>query len=328
MGLGSFFKKILNNEDQVARGRTVNSPVKSPVTDEPDGDGPDLWEPFARVYMVELLFNDMPLDLHQTQIYKALLAHFGAVDHLGEDKPATQGNRLLQFAFPGKGTVTESGAMPFIMAMMVPDRQNKLPLENEPHYAPSFTQSWLFPDAKEALENCRYSLMVNDMLASGVEYRQRLRMFMRTLYTIVDVLRPVAIHFRHSQQFIKTERFLDNHPDNEDYDLLMGAMNVRFFKSEGEDDTFVMDTLGLVALGVPDLQMHYHGFEPSQVAGVLNGTGHYIFEHGDVIQDGHTLSGWDPEQRWVCQHEASLIEPTRLVLDINPGPPFAAGNRA
>lgn len=329
MGLGSFFKKILNNEEQVARGRRVNSPVAAPADDERESDGPDLWEHFARVYMVELLFKDMPLELHPSQIYKSLLAQFGRVEILGEDKPATHGNRLLQFAFPEKGTSTDAGTMPFIIAMMLPDRQNKLPLHNEPNYAPSFSQSWQFPDAKEALENCRYSLLVNDMLASGVEYKQRLKVFMRSLYTIVDVLRPVAIHFQHSQQFIKTERFLDNHPDNEDYDLLMGPMNVRFFRSEGEEpDTYVIDTLGLVALGIPDLQMHFRGLDPAQVAGVLNGTGHYIFEHGDVIQDGHTLSGWSQEQRWICRHESSLIEPSRVVLDINPGAPNAAGGRS
>lgn len=310
------------------RGRTVNSPVTEPLQDEPEGDSPDLWASFARVYMVELLFKDMPLDLHGWQIYRSLVAQFGQVDRMGEDKPATTGNRLIQFAFPGKGTVTEAGPMPFIMAVMVPDKQNKLPLHNDPLYAPSFQQSWLFPEAKEALEYCRYSVLVNDMLSSGVEYKQRLTTFMRTLYTIVDVLRPVAIHFRHSQQIIKTEHFLDNHPDNPDYDPLLGALNVRMFRSEAEGpETYVMDTLGLVALGVPDLQMHFKGLDPMQVAGVLNGTGHYLFEQGDVIQDGHTLSGWSPEQRWKCRHEASLTEPSRVVIDINPGAPHSAGNR-
>jgi len=34
------------------------------------------------------------------------------------------------------------------------------------------------------------------------------------------------------------------------------------------------------------------------------------------------------EQRWKCQREVSLLSPKREVIDINPGPEFAAGNRS
>jgi len=89
----------------------------------------------------------------------------------------------------------------------------------------------------------------------------------------------------------------------------------------------LMDTIGLAALGLPDLQCHFRNLDVQAVAGMLYNTGLYIFENGDVIEDGHTVAGINPNDKWLCQHEDSLLEPERVVLDVNPGYPFAAGNR-
>jgi hypothetical protein len=89
----------------------------------------------------------------------------------------------------------------------------------------------------------------------------------------------------------------------------------------------VMDSLGLAALGLPDLQCHFRGLDCNAIAGLLHNLGIYLFENGDVIEDGHTIDGIAANQRWRCQHEMSLIGPERAVLDIDPGQPFAAGNR-
>ncbi len=60
---------------------------------------------------------------------------------------------------------------------------------------------------------------------------------------------------------------------------------------------------------------------------MLYNAAYYLFEHGDVIDDGDTIQGIPTDQRWTCQHELALAEPEREVIDINPGPPYAAGNR-
>ena len=87
-----------------------------------------------------------------------------------------------------------------------------------------------------------------------------------------------------------------------------------------------MDTLGLHVLGLPDLQCHFTGLDPNGIARILHNTAAYIYEHGDVIDDGHTISGPDGEA-WRCQHEDTLVPPHRLVLDLDPGDPHAAGTR-
>ena len=88
-----------------------------------------------------------------------------------------------------------------------------------------------------------------------------------------------------------------------------------------------MDTLGLAALGLPDLQCHFHGLDCNDVARLLHNLGLYVFENGDIIEDGHTIDGPKPGDKWRCQHEMALVKPERMVLDINPGAPYAAGNR-
>jgi hypothetical protein len=40
------------------------------------------------------------------------------------------------------------------------------------------------------------------------------------------------------------------------------------------------------------------------------------------------VAGIPPEVKWRCQFEEALFEPKRHVLDINPGPPNAAGKRS
>ena len=88
-----------------------------------------------------------------------------------------------------------------------------------------------------------------------------------------------------------------------------------------------MDTLGLAALGLPDLQCHFRDLIPGEVAALLKNAGYYIFENGDVIENGHTLEGITAGSRWRCQHEESMLKPSRVVLDLDPGPTHAAGNR-
>jgi Domain of unknown function (DUF4261) len=102
---------------------------------------------------------------------------------------------------------------------------------------------------------------------------------------------------------------------------------MRFYTISNSPGDMVMDTLGLAALGLPDLQCHFRGLEPGRVMALLSNAGYYVYERGDVIEVGHTIEGLEPGSRWRCRHEGSLLPPSRAVLDLNPGPPYAAGGR-
>jgi Domain of unknown function (DUF4261) len=173
------------------------------------------------------------------------------------------------------------------------------------------------------------------MMSAGLEYRERLELFQRVLAATLQTASPLAIHWQPTGQCVKPEAFLEavtregyRHP-------LPGAINVRFYRISGyaaqaetKAEDMLADTLGLAALGLPDLQCHFRRLDPNGVVRVLYNAACYLFEKGPVIQDGHTLAGPNPGEKWRCRYENALLGPEREVIDVNPGPPYAAGQRA
>ena len=80
----------------------------------------------------------------------------------------------------------------------------------------------------------------------------------------------------------------------------------------------VLDSLGLHVFGLPDVQCHFVDREPGEIAALLHSTASYLFDAGDVIADGHTISGLDGSGA-TCAGGAALVEPARTVLDIDLG---------
>lgn len=103
------------------------------------------------------------------------------------------------------------------------------------------------------------------------------------------------------------------------------GVNVRFFNVQGTPDS-VVDTLGLYALGLPDVQYHFHSLNPNDVVNHANNVALYQFENNAPIASGHTVGGLEAGEQWKCQYEKSLIQPARDVLDIAAGE-YASGNR-
>jgi Domain of unknown function (DUF4261) len=89
----------------------------------------------------------------------------------------------------------------------------------------------------------------------------------------------------------------------------------------------VMDTLGLHVFGLPDVQCHFKDRQPGEIATMLFTTAVYLFQSGDVIADGNTISGPRADERLVCFHEPALLAPSRRVIDVDLGDPYAAGQR-
>ena len=142
---------------------------------------------------------------------------------------------------------------------------------------------------------------------------------------MLDAAPPDAIHWRPAQQIVNPAALIEASTDAQRF--FAGAVNVRFFNIAGTDGEMLMDTLGLAALGIPDFQCHFRDLDPEGVARVLYNLAFYVFENGDVIEDEHTVEGIEPGSKWHCQHEDSMVEPERVVIDLNPGEPYAAGDR-
>ena len=98
----------------------------------------------------------------------------------------------------------------------------------------------------------------------------------------------------------------------------------------GSDDK-VVDTLGLYAIGLPDVQYHFRGLEPQAVVNHAYNVASYLYAADAPVKSGETIDGiadgrMSREVQWRCQYEDALIQPVRVVMDICPGE-YAAGHR-
>ena len=84
----------------------------------------------------------------------------------------------------------------------------------------------------------------------------------------------------------------------------------------------IVDTLGLYAIGLPDIQYHFHDLDPNAVVNHAYNAAAYIFDTDASIKDGETIDGIseqgiDRSIQWKCQYERSLIQPDRTSVPDN-----------
>lgn len=192
------------------------------------------------------------------------------------------------------------------------------------------SQFWDCPDGERILSECRYHVIANDMLAGGMDYRDRAEMLVHYTEALAELYPSCeAIFFQSSGKMFTREEILNNDFPRE-HRFIYYAVNVRFFNIQGTEDMLI-DTLGMSTLCLPDLQYHFHGVDPNEVVNHAYNLLIYLFENDCPIQNNETVDGIRDgricrEMHWKCQYEDSLIQPARPVLDINMGG-FASGNR-
>lgn len=200
--------------------------------------------------------------------------------------------------------------------------------------ASALGQTWDWPEAAAAVARAKHQVTVNEMMSRLLDAQTRIDLFYEVLRAIVELTpagpasRPLAVHAQHAERMVDPARLIRASGSPELTERLAAFLNVRLFRiTNGQPGDTLMDTRGLAALGLPDLQLHFRDLDPSRVAAMLYNTAHYLLLHGDCVEDGHTIQGLTADQRWHCQHEEALVGPKRVVIDIDPGDPHAAGTR-
>ncbi|SDT14814.1 protein of unknown function [Friedmanniella luteola] len=193
------------------------------------------------------------------------------------------------------------------------------PLGQEGKTLPDVSQTWAWADAEAAVAPCRSSVLVTEVLAAGRTAAERVTSLGEVVAVLVAHTAPRALHWARSQRVSDPATFGAGDLD--------GVINVRMVGDARDEDALAMDTLGLHVFDLPDVQCHFRDREPGEIAELLFATAVYLFDTGDVIEDGNTISGTDGEGRYVCYREASLLDPARLVLDVDLGEPWSAGRR-
>ena len=192
------------------------------------------------------------------------------------------------------------------------------------------SQVWDCPNVDELLDECQYRVFATDMLASGLEPKERADMLVKYVDALLELYPSCkAVVFGPSRKVLSRDT-IENHPDKNVTRFIYYAVNVRYFSIQGTDDMMV-DTLGMSTLFYPDVQYHFHGMNPDEIVNHAYSVLYYIFEHDNPIDDGQTIAGLEngdmnPDIKWAVQYEDSLIQPVRTVIDINMGE-YASGTR-
>ncbi len=267
------------------------------------------------VYMMWLLFREkVPMPSAATLLEK-LQTRFGAVDIVSGK------GGIASFALTNHPVTYADGQQVPSQVMLTECTPVKEPLGD----TIARTQFWDCPNGVELLDSCHWQVMASDFLARGLPPLERADILADWLEIVLELFpHCVAVYFAPSGKLLTPESVREN-PYSGPLRFFHGGVNVRFFNIQGTTDMLV-DSLGMYALGLPDVQYHFHGLDPNEVVLHAYNTALYQFENDAPIESGHTIGGIEPESKWRCRYERALIQPDRDVLDIAAGE-CASGNR-
>lgn len=150
------------------------------------------------------------------------------------------------------------------------------------------SQVWDCSNVDDLLDECQYRVFATDMLASGLEPKERADMLVKYVDALLELYPSCkAVVFGPARKFLSRET-IENHPDKDVTRFIYYAVNVRYFSIQGTDDMMV-DTLGMSTLFYPDVQYHFHGMNPDEIVNHAYSVLYYIFEHDILLMTGKLL---------------------------------------
>lgn len=185
-------------------------------------------------------------------------------------------------------------------------------------------------DRDRILSECKYAVMVNDMLGGGLKAQVRANMLMDYLEALLELYPSCeAVYSLNSGKLVLADTIRSGEVKGLDR-YIQFCVNARFFNINGTND-HVVDTLGLSLLFIEDLQYHFHDMDPNWVVGHAYSMASYILSNDCPIKNGDTIDGIADGRivqdiQWRCCFEDALIGPERSVLDVCMGE-YAAGGR-
>lgn len=285
---------------------------------------------FATIYAVELKYKKPP-KLDRNLLFEKMELYTGKVERPEADGEAAPALAVWEAYEADKELMLHFFHLNYMVEFSdaeMPAQTSLMNMDNRPpeDYETAIQQSWHWQEADQTVSECSHSLLLTDMMASGLEPKARLQLMTGALRAVLETAPCDAIYFRESDKLVEPDAYL---AAIEEGDVLYGAMNIRFYNVEGTGSgrqEGLMDSVGLAALGVPDVQCHFFDLNPSEVAGFLTNIAYYVFNNGDIIADGETV-GYSDDMRWRCEHQYSLATPRRVVIDLDPGEAYYAGRQ-
>lgn len=268
---------------------------------------------FANIYRIELLFNDKNEKPDIVDILSKLSRELGNVEILSD-------TGLKTIAFRDYSTKYDKGELP---AQIMYSDYVEFDIDKISEMTKS--QSWDCKNIDDMLEECNYKIILSDFMSGKLEYKERCSLIITFLNVLLKFYpNCIAIYWPHSEKIIPIDVYKDNPYEGKSV-FLHGGINVRFFNIN-DDKSMLIDTIGLGSIGLTDFQCHFKNIDPNRLISQIYNLCSYVFENGNIIEDGDSVAGIDPGDKWLCQYEEALVQPYRTVIDINVGE-NAAGER-
>lgn len=297
---------------------TTLDPASNSNTDPNDpAKGREEESDSAKQYTFELLFEETPkIDFEAT--VKNLEAVLGEVESKKEDSSYILGFQDSNQEGETPSASAENLRPQISLSESTVGHTPKNKAGEESDLLEESKQSWGEEKAGDIVSKTKFKMLLSDHNMTNSAYRLRHDLLSKTLSAFVQNSNCIGISCRHSMQIVSADRFSNNE------DSLLGFINVRFFNA-GEQG-LIMDSLGLSALGLFDIQCHFQNMDPNELSVQMYNIAYYIFNKKPDFKNGHTVEGLN-KASWPVQFEDAIVEPERTVLDINPGAAFAAGDR-
>ena len=270
------------------------------------------------VYMVEFLYKDKP-DFSKELFYAALQKRTGT----------------LKISEPGSNTPSpfqmsqEDGVKPPSVIYHVDHTVNyedaEIPaqtclydahlISDKERFEHALQQSWHWDDAREAVGKCTYSIRLHDLFTVKLPHQQRLALISAAIQALQEVAPCEAIYWQASDTLVHPEAYLEALRLGQ---VCYGAVNVRLYYTGAEREgrrEIVLDTLGLYAFGLPDLQSISYEEDPAETARHLLVLAGYLFKEGPVFKEGQWI-GVTKVRKYRCAYKSAIAAPARPVIDL------------
>lgn len=261
-------------------------------TSEQQGD--NLASKWHSVYTFLLLFEEPVKQPEFSAFHEAMMQRFGEVLPMGDEPhmPGKEGE-ILSFALMDHKVYYKDKDQnyPSQLLLIGPG-----PYERTGWNEMVCSQFWACMDKESFLPRCKYVMTAGNMMATGLPMMEEYGIMAEFADLLLEQYPDcIGIYWPHSQCLTPREYYQDSHWNNPAFHFLDGGLNVRFFSIQNSDE-MLFDTLGFTAIGLPDLQFHCKGLEPDDVVGFLRNVAAYLYENGDVIENGNTVEGMHHER--------------------------------
>jgi hypothetical protein len=183
------------------------------------------------------------------------------------------------------------------------------------------SQTWDWPEAPSAMARVRDALELT-LTPGDLDRRAVLARMQAAVEATLKQVDAVALHWVAAERLVPVGSFRDAMAHGgapADH-----ALNVRLFRvGDGRSGEGLMDTRGLAAFGLPDLECHFVGLELGDVGRLLMAYAEYVFENGDVLHDDAMVRGVRSHDEWECKRGRAKALPDRDVVAFIPSAPHA-----